>query len=593
MKNGIRKTEVNPRIYERAALFIFLFAGPLIRFTPAYDYTLIKNIAGYLFCILLSALFIIKKKGFAFEIKNLAVFMVFAAWILLSSFTAPFGYGAARSLEDYILYFLVFICASNMDFNKKDVYIWVAAGIIASFTAIFNFIGPRKYVVSTFGNPNFFAGHIMMLIALASAMLFSKDIKKNERLFLAVFIISAFFGILATKSRAAISGTLFGTATLLFLVNIKGTFIKKWSPYMAILAAGALSYGYAYRWITTNIRWYIWNAALEMVKVKPLAGWGLGNFTFFYPYYRIREYFLQPEATPVTIHTHNEYLQILSETGIIGLILFLAFIVIIIENAVRNSAVHPQLNPLPAGTNPSRERDMQTGSLLIKGCISGIAAVLADNIFSTNLRNPSTAMYFWFLLGLAAGHVKKHEIDFKLSRLLWYTAGAVGFIMCVFTSFYRISPEIYLKRGIWAKEAGDLRTAVDNYLVVCSMNPNNHEAWYKLAFAYGESGKLEEAKEIYLKINKYIFPHFAKTDANTGTIYLREGNFEKAFYYYKWAEWLNPYDKDVLCTIASIQLMFYNNVPEAVSYLNRVLTIDPENGYANRIINLLKAEGKI
>jgi tetratricopeptide (TPR) repeat protein len=125
------------------------------------------------------------------------------------------------------------------------------------------------------------------------------------------------------------------------------------------------------------------------------------------------------------------------------------------------------------------------------------------------------------------------------------------------------------------------------------MNAHNHEAWYKLAFAYGESNKLEEAREIYLKINKYIFPHFAKTDGNLGTIYLREGNPEKALYYYKWAEWLNPYDKDILCSIASIYLMFYNDAPKAVPYLNKVLTFDPENGYANRIINLLKAEGKI
>jgi len=557
-------------------LLIFLFAGPLIRFTPAYDYTVIKNIAGYLFCILLSALFIIKKKGFAFEMKNLTVFILFAAWILFSAFSAPFGYGAAVRLEEYILYFLVFICASNMEFNKNDFYIWIAAGIIASFTALFNFIGPRKYVVSTFGNPNFFAGHITMLTVLASAMLFSKEIKKIERVFLIVLIAVAFLGILATRSRAAISAVLLGTATLLFLINIKGPFIKKWSPYIAVLAAGALSYGHISRWITTNIRWYIWNATLDMVKVKPLAGWGLGNFAFFYPYYRIREYFLQPEATPVTIHTHNEYLQMLSETGIIGLLLFLSFIAVIITVAVRYKAGN---------------RD--SASLIVKGCIAGIAAVLADNFFSTNLRNPSTAMYFWFLLGITAGHARKQEIDFKISRSLWYTAGAAGFIMCVFTSVYRIAPDIYFKRGVWAKEDGNLRTAIDNYLVVCSMNAHNHEAWYKLAFAYGESNKLEEAREIYLKINKYIFTHFAKTDGNLGTIHLREGNPEKALYYYKWAEWLNPYDKDILCSIASIYLMFYNDAPKAVPYLNKVLTFDPENGYANRIINLLKAEGKI
>jgi len=220
--------------------------------------------------------------------------------------------------------------------------------------------------------------------------------------------------------------------------------------------------------------------------------------------------------------------------------------------------------------------------------------VLIDNIFSTNLRNPSTAMYFWFLLGVSAGYIKnRKKVDFSISRYLWYAIAIVSFVMCVFTSFYRIMPEVYLKRGIWAREDGNLKEAIANYSVVCILNPYNYEAWYKLAFAYGESGYLDKAEEIYLKINNYIFPHYAKTDANLGTVYLRKGNYSRAVYYYKWAEWLNPYDIDVLCTLASIDLMFYNNVARAVSYLDRVLTISPENEYANRVKNMLKAEGKI
>jgi len=42
-----------------------------------------------------------------------------------------------------------------------------------------------------------------------------------------------------------------------------------------------------------------------------------------------------------------------------------------------------------------------------------------------------------------------------------------------------------------------------------------------------------------------------------------------------------------------MDIMVYNNIPEAVSYLDRVLTINPNNEYANRVKNMLKAEGKI
>ena len=227
------------------------------------------------------------------------------------------------------------------------------------------------------------------------------------------------------------------------------------------------------------------------------------------------------------------------------------------------------------------------------GVIGGILAVLLDNLFSTNLRNPSTAMYFWFLLGISAGRLKQEEINFYVSRILWYTILAVSLVMCVFTSFYRILPEVYLKRGIWARERNNAREAVDNYLVVSSINPHNYVSRYKLAYVYGESGRNKEAKRVYLEIQESIFPHFAKIDANLGTVYLREGMQREALHSYRWAEWFNPYDVDVLCSMASIYLVFYDDVARGMEYLRKVLTIDPENGYANKVIGMLKEEGRI
>ncbi|HOL21910.1 MAG TPA: O-antigen ligase family protein [bacterium] len=564
------------KMYKSVALFIFLFLGPLILFKPAYDYTLIKNITGYILCILLSIVFVIDKKEFAVETRTFIVFSVFVIWLLVSSFIAPSGYGAAQTLENYILYFLVFLVALNIKLDRKDIFLWISSGFVASVIALGNFAGPRRYVISTFGNPNFFAGHILMLFPLICALCLLKDNRKIERNLLLAFAIVCFLSILATKSRAAILASIFSIATLVFL-NYKRKDIKRYSGYTVLFIAIVFSFPRFYHWLITNIRWYIWRGAFRMIKLKPITGWGLGNFPFFYPYYRIREYFLQPESTPVTTQVHNEYLHIWVETGLIGLFLFWGLVLIIIIASIHK-----------------REGNENFDGLCLKGCIAGISAVLVDNIFSTNLRNPSTAMYFWFLLGVSAGYIKnRKKVDFSISRYLWYAIAIVSFVMCVFTSFYRIMPEVYLKRGIWAREDGNLKEAIANYSVVCILNPYNYEAWYKLAFAYGESGYLDKAEEIYLKINNYIFPHYAKTDANLGTVYLRKGNYSRAVYYYKWAEWLNPYDIDVLCTLASIDLMFYNNVARAVSYLDRVLTISPENEYANRVKNMLKAEGKI
>lgn len=595
-----RKYDTDPLKF--SALFLFLFVGPLIIFKPAYDYTLVKNITGFLFCLFLSGSFLFQKKNFTFEIKSFVVFLLFAFWILFLSFIAPFGRGSARILEDYLLYFLIFLFAMNLCLTKGGMYIWLSSGFIAGVTALFNYIGPRKYIVSTFGNPNFYAGHIMMLLVVAFSLLFVRENDKKEKCFLVIFILLVFLSILGTRSRAAIFGSVFGIATVLFLVYSRGFFLKKWGGYLVILIALLSGYTRIAHWIATDIRMYIWRGTLRMIGAKPITGWGPGNFPFIYPYYRVREYFLQTTATPVTIHAHNEYLQLLAEIGIVGLLLFLGLIGIIIYKVLKKYPT-TSTSPLPSGGREQKKvqgkgktrepEQTRWESIFIRGCIGAVSAVLVDNIFSTNLRNPSTAMYFWFLIGTCAGYAEKKEIHFNASKFLWYTAGIVSFGMCVFTSYYRIMPDVYLKRGIWAKEAHNMDKAIDNYRVVCSVNPHHYEAFYKMAFAYGESGRLKEAEKIYLEINRYIFPHFAKTDANLGTVYLRLGDYQKALLYYKWADWLNPYDIDVLCGIASIYLMFYDAPQQAVGYLNRVLTIDPKNDYANRVLELLKKEGKI
>lgn len=565
------KTDIY-KICKSSALFIFLFIGPLILFKPAHDYTSIKNIAGYVFCILLSTAFILQKKRFRGERRTLVLLKAFFIWLICSSLIAPYGYGATRILENYLLYLLIFIIALNIKIEKRDVYLWLSAGFIASVMALCNFMGSERYVLSTFGNPNFFAGHMLMVFPLACALFLSEDNKQGERWILFAVALLFFISILASRSRAAIFASLFGLSTLIFLRYKKSAIIKKYSGYTTLLILSALFFPKFYYWLTTNIRWYIWSGTIKMIRVIPISGWGLGNFPFFYPFYRIREYFLQTEAAPITTQVHNEYLHLWVETGLIGLIIFLALVLFIIFYSAKKKG---------------ESRGFE--DMCLSGCIAGLSAVLIDNIFSTNLRNPSTAMFFWFLLGVCAGYIgNKEEVNFSVSRYLWHTIAITSFVLSLFTSFYRIIPDVYYKRGVWAKEKGDYQTAIVNYSNTCIINAYNYEVWYKLAYIYGRTGNTEKAETLYLLINNHLFPHYAKTDYNLGVIYKDKKEYEKALYYYKWAEWLNPYDTDILCALASLNIVFLNDSDKAMDYINKVLTIDPKNEYANRIKGLLK-----
>ncbi|MCM8820906.1 MAG: O-antigen ligase family protein, partial [Candidatus Omnitrophica bacterium] len=264
------------KIYKSVALFIFLFLGPLILFKPAYDYTTIKNITGYLLCIIISTIFIIEKKEFKIETITFVIFSGFIIWLLVSCFISPFGYGAAQSLENYILYFLIFLVAINIKLDKGNIYLWLSSGFITSVIALGNFIGPRRYVVSTFGNPNFFAGHILMIFPLACSLYLGGN-KKIERNLLLTCAILFFLSILATKSRAAIIASVFSVSTLIFL-SYKRKDIKRYSGYIVLFITAVFLSSRFYQWLITNIRWYIWRGAFKMIKLKPITGWGLGNF---------------------------------------------------------------------------------------------------------------------------------------------------------------------------------------------------------------------------------------------------------------------------------------------------------------------------
>ncbi|MCM8807921.1 MAG: hypothetical protein NC926_08295, partial [Candidatus Omnitrophica bacterium] len=185
------------------------------------------------------------------------------------------------------------------------------------------------------------------------------------------------------------------------------------------------------------------------------------------------------------------------------------------------------------------------------------------------------------------------KIDFTFSKFLWNSIILASFILFIFHSTYRILPQVYFKNGEKWKELKVYDESIKNYTIACNLDPYNYEVFYKLAFVYGQIKDYKKSEMIYLYINKYLFPHFAKTDANLGTVYVHLGDFKKALSYYKIAEWFNPYDEDVLCSIASIYLLYYNNIEKAKNYLEKVLRINPKNNYANRVLFILKKKGEI
>jgi O-antigen ligase len=79
-----------------------------------------------------------------------------------------------------------------------------------------------------------------------------------------------------------------------------------------------------------------WQAGWHMFEDNPLDGVGIGNFNANYPYYYVRESFMQSQG-----HAHNYYIHTLSETGIVGLFLYVTLAFGFLVLAVRVAAAAP------------------------------------------------------------------------------------------------------------------------------------------------------------------------------------------------------------------------------------------------------------
>jgi O-antigen ligase len=73
-------------------------------------------------------------------------------------------------------------------------------------------------------------------------------------------------------------------------------------------------------------RFIFWDMAYHMWKEHPITGVGIGQFSVLFPYYSLTD------SYDTTGTTHNSFISLLTETGIIGLFLYLNWLWVIIRS---------------------------------------------------------------------------------------------------------------------------------------------------------------------------------------------------------------------------------------------------------------------
>jgi O-antigen ligase len=309
--------------------------------------------------------------------------------------------------------FLIFIDSAKR--LRKVVLIITIFGFIYSFYAILQAVlSPNKiYGVyetafatpfGSFVNRHNFAAFMEMAIALPLGLVFAGAIPKDKRLLyftaiglmgvalllsgsrggLVAFLAQIFFlAILTTNTKSYGQIALkIGLAVLLVAVIIGGSIFIGGESSLTRFAETAVSDN-----ITTD-RTHIWSVTWNAIKENPVFGAGIGAFNAAYAKHDTYNGMERVEQA------HNDYLQVLADAGIIGLIIGLFFLFQLFKTARASIQSH---NLFRRG--------------VAVGAAAGCFAILVHSIFDFVLHTTAISLMFLLLLALVIKSGDSYEDD--------------------------------------------------------------------------------------------------------------------------------------------------------------------------------------
>jgi len=249
-----------------------------------------------------------------------------------------------------------------------------------------------------YANRNHFAGFAELILPLALVPLVLGRVRRERWSLVALFAVLPLGALFLCASRGGIIS--FGAQ----LVVLALALILRRTMGKHLLAAGAvlLLAGLMVSWLGAE-RILQRFSSLESLEVKagkrasmrrdswriflehPVAGTGLGTLQIVFPLYETLY------DGKIVNHTHNDYLETLAETGVLGGLACAWFIAVLLVGSLKRLR---QLNNSFAGT------------LQLSGLVA-CSGFLMHSLVDFNLHIPSNALLFFLMAHLATGEIRQ------------------------------------------------------------------------------------------------------------------------------------------------------------------------------------------
>jgi O-antigen ligase len=439
-----------------------------------------------------------------------AIDLAVPAYVALSAISllyAPNLTLGVTGLGDLLCFALLFAVSIQLledrGFAQRIFKSLIVITIIAAIVAIFqHFSADRsssvtigRETISTFGNVTYFAGFLAPMVALVAARILANPRPEN-RIPMGLLLVVIGYLLITTEARSAWAGAAVGVLLLVFL-NVRPA-RTRWIA-LGILAAAAVLMFFLFPEMvqrrllaivesnpTSSIarRLYFYKGAWNAFLASPLFGQGIGNFVAFLPKFRSPEYWMA-HSEDIVPHAHNEFLEILSETGLAGFLGFMTIVGLTIRSSIKRM-----------------KQAESADRIMVAGLLCAFAAILVDNFASMNLRTVPVALMFWMILALLhekratearsfsitlpQGVKKIHLAPYALFALMliWYVPRVV--------ERYR-AQEFYLAGNLLRTQVKP-GAALTMYTETISHDPDLADARIYLAANLAQQGRNEEAR---------------------------------------------------------------------------------------------------
>ena len=528
------------------------------------------------------------------------VLLQFLGLIPLACFSVLYS-GFFRNADIFfylvLFYFLIQVVPDERDLAGIFVVLKNSAGLFTIICAVMAVYGLMQYfgwdffhpggfqsyesnVAGTFGSANSMGCFLALLLPFVLYSFLTNQ-KTGVKIILALFIAIVIFALILTLSRGAWVALIGG---LLFLVyssirvfirqKIKRKAVIIGLIIVLILITLAVIVALFYLNADSALgRVFIWKVSALMIADHPLFGIGYGKYGYRYLNYQ-QAFFDNPanviyydKACNLKL-AHSEFVHITAETGVIGLVMFCALIVLFFKMAFELLKI--QLD--------------RKENLLLRVMVASFIIIVLHSLVDSVLHTLPISIMFYFTIAVISsisknspptgGILINREIrPGKVAHCLLIVCGLILLLFNIYRVIWKGIGYVCWKNGQVAVQNQKWNEGILEYQEAIHYLPKEGELQFHLGAAYAYTGQFEKA----LKLIQQSRTNF--NDKNIylvlGQVYLQMGEYQKVEENFKTVTYMYPQ----LLSPHILLAQLYHTVgfnSKAVGELEYVLSAEPK-----------------